>query len=120
MNYFSAIAKRATELDALGTAYLDTVPFMSNDKVCKRLCAIACEIDKSDKENPEWVDSTMDGYLPFGSVPRNGSLYFSLGFAVAAQDARRRNLLEVEEGREAVELTFPPLAEKDIVDTYAA
>jgi len=118
MNYFSAIAKRAEELNALGQEYLDKLPFMSNDDICQRLWDIAWEIDASDQENPDWVWSTVDGGIPYGSVPRNGSLYFSLGWAPVANDACLRNLLEVAEGRETKELDLATIAEKEIVESY--
>lgn len=35
------------------------------------------------------------------------SLGFALGYSPAAQDARLRNILEIAEGRETVELDFP-------------
>lgn len=118
MNYFSAISKRAEELNALGQEYLNKLPFMSNDDVCQRLWDVAWEIDASDQENPDWVWSTTEGNIPYGGVPRNGSLYFSLGFAMVANDACLRNLLEVAEGRETEELDLATLAEKEIVESY--
>lgn len=121
MNYFKAIAKRADELNELGNAYLKTLPFMSNDIICERLWKLAYEIFDEDKDdNPDWVVSTVDGCIPFASQSRNGSIYYSLGFAVAAQDARLRNLLELVEGRTTEELTFPTLAEKEIVSSYVS
>lgn len=117
MNYFAAISRRADELNQLGEKYLQKLPFMSNHKICKRLWAIAAKIDKSTETNPDWVDSTLDHSIPFASPPRNGSLYFSLGFAITAQDAKLRNLLEVAEGRDS-ELNLAVLAEKDIVESY--
>ena len=94
MNYFEAISHRADELNVEGQSYLDRLPFMDNEAVCERLYELAVEIDEQPGENPDWVDSTLDGHIPFGSVPRNGSLFFTMGFAVSANDARLRNLLE--------------------------
>lgn len=119
MNYFSAIKKRADELNLMGEDYLDKLPFMNNEEICQRLWEIAWEIEKSDQENPEWVDMTLDGFIPYSSIPRNGSLYFSLGRAVVAQDALLRNLLEVAEGRETKELSFNFIAEKEVVESYS-
>ena len=120
MNYFAAISKRAKELDALGQAYLDKLPFMDNEAICKRLHDIAWEIDASDQENPDWVWSTTEGSIPYGGIPRNGSLYFSLGFAMVANDACLRNLLEIAEGRETEELDLAIVSEEEIVKKYAA
>lgn len=118
MNYFDAISKRAAELDAIGQGYLDKLPFMSNGDVIKRLFEIAFEIDRSDQENPEWVDEAIDGFLPYSRVPKNGSIYFSLGWACTANDACLRNMLEVAEGRETDTLNLMTLAEKEIVESY--
>jgi len=119
MNYFAAISKRADELTARAQAYLDGLPFMPNDNVMGRLWEIAQAIDTADGENPDWVDSTLDGWIPFSGVPRDGSLFFALGYSPTAQDARLRNLLEVAERRENVTLELATVAEQEIVDTYA-
>jgi len=119
MHYFEAIKHRADELNLQGRQYLDRLPFMHNEAVCERLWEIAQAIDAAPGENPDWVDSAMDGWIPFSTLPRNGSLYFALGYAMVAQDARLRNLLEVAEGRETEELDLATLAEQEIVDRYS-
>jgi hypothetical protein len=116
--YFSAISKRADELNAIGQTYLDKLPFMSNDAICQRLWDIAWEIDAAGGENPDWVESTLDSHIPYGVIPRGGSLYFSLGFAAVANDACLRNLLEVAEGRETEKLDLATVAEKEVVESY--
>ena len=118
MCYISAIEKRCDELTALGQAYLDKLPFMDNIKIIERLYEIAFKINKSDEENPEWVDMAVDGHLWYSRPPRPGSMYKSLAYSVVAQDAKLRNLLEYAEGREDTLLDFPIMAEEEIVDAY--
>lgn len=120
MDYFKAISFRASQLDDLANAYLSKLPFLSNDQVLEKLWSKAKEIWKQNGsdfngKSPEWVENWMDGWIPY-STPQNGSLYFSLGWSVASQDAHLRNLLERAEGRETKELDFAILAEKEIVD----
>jgi len=117
MKYFAAISKRADELTVLGQEYLDALPFMSNEDVGQKIWDKAIEIDESDGENPEWVDEALDGFIPYYGVPRNGSIYFSLGFSPTAQDALLRNFME-HLLNQTEELKFPCLAEKDIVSSY--
>lgn len=128
MKYFSAIKKRADELNVAGQAYLDKLPFMSNDDVAERLYKKAQEIFKQQTKQwgtlgawehvPDWVADIMDGYIPYYYIPRNGSIYFSLGFAQTAQDALLRNSLEYAEGREKFLLELPCVAEKEVVEKY--
>jgi hypothetical protein len=70
-------------------------------------------------ENPWWVNEVCDGHIPFSSIPSNRSLYFTLGWAITANDACLRNLLEIAEGRETMELTLSTLAEKEVVEQYS-
>jgi hypothetical protein len=104
MNYFADLRKKREKLDRIAEAYLDTLPFLSNEKIMERIYRKASEIFEQsgrDWENvPEWVADTMDGWMPFASIPENGSLNFALGFSMIAQDARLRNMLEIAEGRE--------------------
>ena len=120
MDYFKAISFRASQLDDLANAYLSNLPFLSNEQVLERLWVKAKEIWNQNGgdfngKSPEWVENWMDGWQPC-STPQNGSIYFSLGWSVASQDAHLRNLLERAEGREIKELDFAILAEKEIVD----
>lgn len=112
---FVDLAERAAELDSLGQAYLDSLPFVSNEEICERVWKRANEVFAAAGEDweavPEWVANTMDGYIPYSQIPRNGSLHFSLGFSVVSLEAHLRNLLEIAEGRTSVELDFPVLAE---------
>lgn len=132
MNYFEALSAECDKLTEKANEYLSRLPFMPNDKVAERLWEIAIEIGKKNglktEENylvfkdlnweilPEWVANTLDGWLPYGDIPRNGSLHFSLGFSSASQDAHLRNLLEIAEGRETNELDFPVVVPKDFWD----
>lgn len=125
MNYFKAIEHVRNKLDKKAQKYLDTLPFMANDDVLDRLWEIAnTEFDKVGRswdrcdEIPEWASSFLDGWQPYGT-PRNGSLFFSLGWSVQSQDAHLRNLLERAEGREAKELPFGILANEKTVAKLA-
>ena len=123
MNYFKAITTRCEELDKLGQAYLDRFEFLPNDQVLDRIWAKAWELfeaaGKDFKKIPEWAASAVDGHIPYSAPPRNGSLYYLMGWSVVAQDAHLRNQLEIAEGRETKELDFPVLAEKEIVLKYS-
>lgn len=114
MNYFEQLTKRCNQLNEKGNAYLDTLPFLPNDEVCDRIYKAAQRIFQEANEDwesiPDWVASAMDGWIPYAALPKNGSLHYSLGWAVASQDAHLRNLLERAEGRETKELNFPVLA----------
>jgi hypothetical protein len=122
MNYFEAITHRCSELDTLGANYLNSFEFLPNDEVCQQIFKIAKSIFTKAGEDweavPEWVASTMDGWMPYASVPQNGSLYFSLGFSCVSQDAHLRNLLERAKGTETKELDFEVVADKKIVAKY--
>ena len=123
MDYFSAIKRRADELNEEGKKYLSNLPFMSNQDVLDKLWKIANEKYDYDRwcksfDNcPWWVDAIFDGLAPYGEC-NNGSLYYMLGRAVVAEDALLRNLLEIAEGRESKELELCCVAEKEIVDKY--
>lgn len=118
-DYFAAIRERADQITKMAQEYLDRLEFLPNDVVMDRIWQAAQKIfeanggDNGDwTKLPEWVANTMDGWMPYSGVPRNGSLHFSLGFSPTSQDAHLRNLLEIVEGRETEELDFPVVAEK--------
>jgi hypothetical protein len=122
MGYFAAIVKRCSELDELGQNYLSRLEFLSRDAICERIWNKANTLFRAAGEDfdkvPDWVASTVDGYIPYSCMSRNGRLYYKLGYSVVAQDALLRNLLEIVEGRESIELDFPCVVEKQIVDKY--
>lgn len=119
MNYFQAIAFRVEQIDELANAYLKKFEFLPNDQIMDRIHAAAYKIFKDKNEDwgavPDWVSSTMDGWMPYTPGSRNGSLYHSIALSLPSQDAHLRNLLEIAEGRETKELDFPIMAEEDIV-----
>lgn len=116
-NYFESITEACDELDRQGNEYIDRFDFIPNDEICKRIWNAANKIFKDSGEEwnlvPEWVANTMDGWMPYANIPRNGSLFFSLGFSCVSQDAHLRNLLEIAEGRETKWLDFDCLVDKD-------
>jgi len=117
MNYFEAIRVEGERLDKLGTAYLKNLPFMSNATVLERLWNKANALLQSEgwDDLPDWASCILDGGAPYGT-PKNGSLYYALGFSPVSNDAHLRNLLERVEGRETKELRFPILADKKRVN----
>lgn len=118
-NIFKLIIQRCEELDRLGNAYLDTLPFLTNDEMCQRIWVKAHEIYKAANEDsdavPDWVLTTVDGCVPYSQPPRNGSLRYLLGYSLASNDAHLRNLLEIAEGRTTKELDFPVVAEMPVL-----
>ncbi len=123
MNYFSAIAKRASELDDIAQKYLDSLPFIPDPECVQRIYKEALKIFKENNENwnkvPEWVASSVDGYMPFSAPPIPGSMYVSLGHSPVARSANLRMLLEYAEGRRNNLEYFTTLAEEEIVEKYA-
>lgn len=121
MDYFTAISHRCNQLTEISQAYLDKLPFIPNDEVMERIWNAAqkyeAELDADiDWDSvPEWAARTLDGWMPYSQEPRNGSIYFALGYSVVAQEANLRRLLEYVEGGTD---TFEPttcLAEEEIV-----
>ena len=117
LNYFTALTEECEVLNKKARAYLDTLPFISNQECMNRIFKRAAEIFEEANEDwgavPEWVADTMDGWMPYSGVPQNGSMYFSLGFSPVSLDAHLRNLLEIAEGRETKELDFDIVVNKD-------
>ena len=111
MTYFEKISAECDKLTQKANKYLSGLEFIPNDQVMNRIYAKAKEIFFEANENwdavPEWVAQTMDGWMPYSTIPRNGSIGFALGYSPASQDAHLRNLLEIVEGRETKELDFP-------------
>jgi len=127
MNYFNAIIKRADELNQQAQEYLDGLELISNLECIERIDKKAQEIwDEAKKQYgedvwdhvPSWVADIMDCWFPYTNVPKDGSIYFSLGFSPVALDANLRKLLEHAEGRTENIDPFPLVAEKEIVDQY--
>lgn len=119
-NYFQIIAEECSKLDILAQEYLDRFEFLPNDQICDRIYqrarAIFIENNEDFDKVPDWVASIMDGWFPYTSKGKNGSLYYSLGYSVVSQDAHLRNLLERAEGREEKELEFPVAVDKVVVE----
>ena len=121
---FRRLAAGANELDRKAEAYMADKEFIPNDEVKYRIWRASCALfhkhggtcDKDDYMRfcdldwdalPWWAAQTLDSTIPYGEVPRNGSLGFSLGYSAASQDAHLRNIMEIAEGREQHELDFP-------------
>lgn len=103
MNYFTELTERCSLLDERGREYLDTLPFMSNQDVVKAIWNFLNE--KHLPDNKEYKDldwnklneleaQIYDSGVPFSSIPKNGSLKFSMGFSVVAWEAKLRNVYE--------------------------
>ena len=114
--YFASIAERVAVIDKLANEYLSKFEFIPNDAIMDRIHAAAWKIFKEKNEDfqavPDWVASTVDGWMPYTGGSRNGSIFFALAFSPVSQDAHLRNLLERAEGRETKELDFPVIAEQ--------
>lgn len=131
MNYFQAISKRCNELTEKANTYLEMFDDgLSNDEMIQKIFDKSVILMNEAKERgedfwetlPDWATSSLDYAVPFSNIPINGSLYFSLGFSIAAFEANLRILYEYvmddsKDGNEELEF-FVALSEKDIVDSY--
>lgn len=122
-DYFTELKEGAEQLDALAEVYMEDKEFLPNDAVMDRIWEACLRLfkkhggyydgghlrfDRLDWDRlPWWAAQTLDGWMPYSSVPRNGSLGFALGYSPASMDAHLRNILEIAEGREHRELDFP-------------
>ena len=123
MSVFDELIQGAEELTEKANAYMEGKEFLPNNEVTDRIWKASLKLferhggkfsendtllfDGLDWEAlPWWAAQTLDGWMPYSAVPRNGSLKFSLGFSPAALDANLRNIMEIAEGRETEELDF--------------
>ena len=118
MSYFQQISHRCTELSNIAQKYLDTLPFISSEECCKRIWNWACDqMDTDEQGNFIWngkngfAEEILDGGYLQAEPPHNGSLHYSLGWSIVAQDANLRSLLEFVEGRQTEWTKFQCLAE---------
>lgn len=127
INYFSALSKESDELTKKALEYLDKFDFLTVDEMSERIWKAAWEklnklgesgIEEKWDELPEWIKTVYDGYIPYSQPPKNGSLYYALGYSPAASEANLRNLLEIAEGRETEELNLPIVPPKDFWKKY--
>lgn len=113
-NYFAALVEKASKLDELANKYLENFKPMSNEEAVNRIHKAAQELLKEAGENfdqlPDWAAESLDGHVPYSTIPKNRSLGFTLGFSIASQEAHLRNLLEIAEGRTTQHLSFPVVA----------
>lgn len=118
MSLFHGLIQRGEELDRLGAAYLEKLPFLTSQETAERLHIAAMRIFEAANREwyavPDYVAMIADGVMPYFHPPRNGSLHFTLGFSVTSQEAHLRNLLEIAEGRESAFLDFPVVAELEV------
>ncbi len=124
MNYFKAILKRCEEIDALAEKWLSKFDFIDSPTLCQSIYDKAWDIFEEANEDwdavPEWVAEVVDGHIPYAGIPENGSLFYSLGFSVISQDAHLRHFYETNVlGKSIVDLSFPVLAEEEIVMKYS-
>lgn len=118
MGFFSDLSKRCDQLSEVAQKYLDTLPFISSEECTKRIWNWAWEqVDKDDRgdvifnEKHDFAEQIIDGGVPYSEQPSNGSLHYSLGWSVTAQDANLRSLLEFVEGRQNEWIKFKCLAD---------
>jgi hypothetical protein len=118
MNLFSKISEDCNQLTEVAQRYLDTLPFISNDDCIERIWVWACnQMDKDEKGyfvfngKNGLAEDIVDSGVPFSVLPKNGSLVYSLGWSVTAQDANLRSLLEFVEGRQTEWVKFKCLVD---------
>lgn len=114
MSYFDKIIQRADKLNKIGQQYLDNLPFISDENVVTAIYNKAVTIFNEHNRNwetiPEWVAQVLDEGVPYSHAIENGSLHYTLGWAITAQSANLRNYLEVFEGRESEHIKLQMLA----------
>lgn len=122
-DYFKQLVAGAETLDAKADAYMASKPFLPNDEVIDRIWAVCLRLFKEHggryegdtmvfadlawDDLPWWAAQSLDGWMPFVGESKNGSLAYALGHSAASRDAHLRNIMEIAEGRETEELTFP-------------
>jgi len=117
MDYFRELTRRCDELGETAEAYLAELPDLglSCCEMAQRIWLIAQErlaAAPEGTDHPWWVESISEGHMPFVGTPDRASLAVHMGFSIEAQEAHLRNLLEIAEGRAALDssLAFPIIA----------
>lgn len=119
MSLFADISKRCDELTAVAQEYLDSLPFIPSDECAQRIWTWAWQnVIVMDNGTVDWENSTnsfaleiIDSGIPYYGQITNGSIHYSLGWSVVAQDANLRKVLEYVEGRSEKIEPFQMLAE---------
>jgi len=118
MDYFSKISERCNQLSHIGAAYMDKLPFIPTEDVVQKIWDWAwLQMDKDGDGNIVWngknelAEDIIDSGVPFSEAPSNGSLHYTLGWSVVAQEANIRSLFEFIEGRQPEWIKFQCLAE---------
>ena len=120
MGYFTDISNKCTELSKTAQVYLDKYDFISSQDCISRIWSWAwSNMDKDEDGNPifngknELAEDIVDGGVPYSVPPKNGSIHYSLGWSIVAQEANLRSLLEFVEGRQKEWIKFQCLVELD-------
>jgi hypothetical protein len=120
--FFQILSDKCTELSDIAQKYLDTMPFITNEECSNRIWSWACSQMDTDENGyfifngkNEFAEEIVDGGIPFAEPPRNGSLHYSLGWSITAQEANLRSLLEFLEGRQSEWVKFKCLVGLDEV-----
>lgn len=118
MSYFDLISEECNKLNLKAQEYLDTLPFIDNIELINKIWSWAWnQVDKDENEcvifngKHQLAEEIIDAGVPYVEMPNNGSIHYSLGWAIVAQDANLRSLYEFIEGRQTEQLTFKMLAD---------
>jgi len=120
MSYFKQISENCETLSDIADNYLKSLPYIDNDSCIKRIWDWACSQMESDgtgyfifNGKNDFAEQIVDSGVPYSEIPTNGSLRYSLGWSVTAQEANLRSLLEFVEGRQSEWTLFECLADGD-------
>lgn len=118
MGFFKSISDACEDLSQVAQGYLDTLPFIASEEVVQRVWNWACnQMDKDERDHFIFngknglAEDIVDTGVPFSMQPTNGSLHYSLGWSIVAQEANLRSLLEYVEGRQQEWIKFKCLAD---------
>lgn len=121
-NCFSYLPKLSNELTIYGNEYLERFnDGKSNADLIEDVWQVVSKFtDVEIESHPErdLIDEILDGWMPYTQIPRNGSLWFSLGFSVVAMEANLRMMREYFIGSEPIlGMDLPICVPKELGET---
>lgn len=123
MSYFKRISDECTKLSETAQKYLDKLEFIDSELCCRKIWDWACsQMDEDERGyfvfngKNELAEYIVDSGIPFSEMPSNGSLHYSLGWSIVAQDANLRSLLEFVEGRQKEWVKFECLVDLEKIN----
>lgn len=117
-NYFTELAEEVVKLDKLAEPYLKGRPEWSLLDIAEKNYELGMEWFKRCGEDfdkvPEVVANIADGWVPFSSPSKNGSIAYSLGLSLKSLEAHAWNLYDFLSGKtQESELPFSLVARAD-------